>query len=590
MFLFDDAYAIVDNVSIRTPAALWALLATERPVVELSLAINYAFGGLDPFGYHLFNLVVHLVAGLTLFGLVRKTIALKQSCGREPADTAHVTELAPGALFALVVALIWLVHPLQTQSVTYVIQRGESMMGLFYLLTLYFFVRAVDSPRPLRWYAGSILACALAMSSKAVAVTAPVLVVLYDYLFVERSLRNIARHRWGYYVVLCSTWGVLAACGVFQHIFTPATDRTAVGLGFKGISPWEYALTQPGVILHYLRLSFLPYPLCLDYAWPVAKTAGLMVWPLVLMVIPVLLTLWAVHRRHWLGFVGAWFFVILAPTSSVIPVRDLAVEHRMYLPLGAVIVAALAIAAAGFRALANRWKLEERTRYQFAVSTLFLVVVALGVGTIRRNRDYDDDLGMWRDVAAKRPDNARAWINIGVLSERREDPAGAVEAYRKALRIAPEYPDGHYNLGVALIRLKRNGDAEVAFQSAINLAPDYLPAHVNLGALLSLRGDLEGAAAEYRAALSIAPRNADVRGRLAQVLARLGRGDEAREEFLRTIELNPRDVSAHVSFGDLLRALGESEEAAKQYRQALTLDPHHRGAAKALNQLPSASP
>ena len=356
VFLFDDAYAIVDNVRIRQLFPMERWLATERPAVELSLAVNYAVGKLNVFGYHVFNVAVHVLAGLTLFGLVRQTIAHCQSRGRKPTDTSFVTGLAPGALignadprdvqgaaiFAFAVALIWLIHPLQTESVTYVIQRAESLMGLFYLLTMYLFVCGVKSARPGRWCLAAVAACALGMATKEEMVTVPVMVLVYDRFFVVGSVREAWRRRGVVYLGLGLTWGVLFACGVVQHVFTPATDRTAIGFGFKGISPWEYTLTQSQVILHYLRLSLWPHPLCLDYVWPVAHSVDEVLAPAVVIVGLFLLTLWAFIRKHWIGFAGAWFFLILAPTSSVIPVRDVAFEHRMYLPLAAVIVVIVA--------------------------------------------------------------------------------------------------------------------------------------------------------------------------------------------------------------------------------------------------------
>jgi len=190
VFLFDDAYAIVDNLRIRQlfPVERW--MATERPVVELSLAVNYAVGKLNVTGYHVFNVAVHIAAALTLFGLVWRTVTHCQSRGRKPTDTVIVTRIAPGALFAFAVALIWLVHPLQTESVTYVIQRAESLMGLFYLLTMYLFVRGAGSARSWRWYAAAVVVCALGMACKAVMATAPVMPVGQTLLPEDHPVRR----------------------------------------------------------------------------------------------------------------------------------------------------------------------------------------------------------------------------------------------------------------------------------------------------------------------------------------------------------------------------------------------------------------
>ncbi len=657
VFLFDDAYAIVDNVRIRRLWPPWPLLTTERPVVELSLAINYAIGKLNPIGYHLVNIATHIAAGLTLFGVVRSTVAPSPSRGRKPTDALPVafapgaasvpspaTGLAPSALIALSVALIWIVHPLQTESVTYVIQRAESMMGLFYLLTLYAFVRAVgpgvsaakdrvapaprSDPRPPArrsdqetpqgpqqgprgslqrggWLVLSVMACALAMGSKAVAVTVPLVVLLYDRCFVAGTFANAIRKRCAYYVGLAATWGVLVLCGVPQNVLAPATSRTAIGFGFKEFSAVQYALTQPEVILYYLRLSVWPSPLVLDYAWPVAKHAGDVWVSLTAVGVLVAAVVWGLRKNHWLGFVGAFFFLVLSPTSSIIPIRDVAVEHRMYLPLAAVIVVILAALESATR----RWAPTLRSAWPaYVVAALVLLLsVPLAAVTVQRNRDYHDALTMWRDVTAKRPENARAHVNIGVLLERRGEVDAAIDAYRKALSLKPNYADAHFNMGVALMRQKRTLEAETAFRETLRLVPDDPGAHANLAQLLAGEEDLEGAAASYRAALQTAPQDAETRARLANTLRRLGERDAALAEaqlavrlaphlpaahealahsllaegdmaaavaeFRRTAELDPANLPARINLGTALKAQGHLEEAVEVYRQTLQVDP-----------------
>ena len=573
VFLFDDAYAIVDNLRIRQlfPVDRW--LATERPVVELSLAINYAIGKLKVSGYHVFNLLVHIAAALTLFGLVRRTLALCQSRGRKPTDTGPVTALEPGALFAFVVALFWLVHPLQTESVTYVIQRAESLMGLFYLLTVFLFVRGAQSARSWRWYLASIAACTLGMACKAVMATAPIVVLLYDRFFLAGSFREAWRRRGVVYLGLGLTWGVLFACGVVQHVFTPTTNRTAIGFGFKGISPWEYALTQTEVILHYLRLSLWPNPLCLDYAWPVAHHLGEVIAPGIVIVGLLLLTVWAFVRKHWIGFVGAWFFIILAPTSSFIPVRDVAFEHRMYLPLVAVIV----LMIAGVRAvwdLTGRRVLQNITSRRWVEAAIVVGIVALlGSCTVRRNREYHDAKGMWNEVAQKRPDNARAHVNIGALLEQVGRMEEAIEEFRIALVMEPDYADAHYNLGVALARLDRFEEAEQAFRDAIRLSPGDSSAHFNLASTLFRRGEWDGALAGYAEAVRIAPHDQDARLGLARTLAKKTRYDEAIAEYRRLLQMAPNNAVVHLDLGNAYIRKGDFPTAIEEFREAARLDP-----------------
>jgi tetratricopeptide (TPR) repeat protein len=573
VFLFDDAYAIVDNVRVRGLLPLDRWLATERPVVELSLAVNYAIGKLSVTGYHIFNGIVHVLAGLTLFGLVRRTIALNPSRGREPADTAQVTGLAPGALFALAVASIWLAHPLQTESVTYVVQRAESLMGLFYLLTLYLFVRGATSAPSWPWYVAAVLVCALGMASKAVMVTAPVMVLMYDRFFVAGSFRKAWDRRWSLYLGLVASWGMLLACGTVQQMVMPTTDRTAIGFGFKGISSWQYAVTQSGVLCHYLRLSIWPNPLCLDYAWPVARGVGEIVIPATVIVGLLLLTLWAFIRRHWTGFMGIWFFLILAPTSSFIPIRDVAVEHRMYLPLAAAIVVMAAVARAGWNILGRKTLRSDASRRWVAVAAVGGIVALLGSCTVRRNRGYHDDLSMWKEVAQQRPDNARAHVNIGVLLEQRGQAEEAVKEYRIALGLDPNYADAHYNLAVALIRLNRVDEAERAFREAIRLAPGDAPAHVNLATLLYGRSDWDAASAEYAEAVRLAPQDHGARLGLARTLAKKAKFDDAIAELRRVLEIAPNSAVAHFDLANAYLRKSDFPPAIEEFREAARLNP-----------------
>ena len=624
-FLFDDIYHIVENERIRQLWPPWNLLAVERPVVELSLAVNYALGGLKPWGYHAFNLVVHILAALTLYGVLSRTIVVYQSRGRKPTDISLVTGLAPGALFSFVIALLWAVHPLQTQSVTYVIQRGESLMGLFYLLTLYCAIRGLHTSRRLGWYGAAIVACALGMASKAVMVTAPVMVFIYDLVFLRNGT---SKRRWVLYAGLTATWGVLWTCGVTEEVLDPEVQRSHVGFGYHGITPLEYAATQPGAILKYLRLSFWPVGLCLDYDWPVARTAMVIIPSALVLLLMLGATAWGLVRRSWLGFAGAWFFVILAPTSSFIPIKDLAFEHRMYLPLAAVIVVVvLGVKTLVHRTLTPTLSLEGRGSFwkpriqyiEWPLNASVLVVAALLLGyfTYQRNKDYHSDLVMWTDVAAKRPDNARARVAVGnaLLARNRVDEAiaayreavairpdfadgqcalgmglarkgaldEAVTAYRESLRLDPNLAKAHYNLGNALSRQGRIDESIRSFRESLRIRPRFADAHCNLGNALAAQGQLDEAIAEYREAIRIKPGLANAHKGLGDVLVRLGRADEGIAAFQEAIRIQPDYANAHANLAAAHFDRGEYEEAAKHAREALRIDPAHAAAKETLN-------
>lgn len=525
-FVFDDLPYIVENRAIRSPWLPREILTTStRPVILLSFAVNHALGGLDPWGYRLLNVGIHLAAALLLYGVVRRSL-----------ETQGPRWQRAAAWAAGIVAMLWVAHPLQTQSVSYVWQRCESLMGMFYLLTLYCVIRSDASPHAMGWSAAAVISCALGMASKEVMVTAPVVVLLYDRVFLAGSWKEVARRRRGLYTGLAGTWLLLAI------LMARGTTRTGIWkatwiAGYENLSPWTYLLTQASVILHYLRLAVWPDRLCLDYrsVWPVASSVA-EAWPALLAVGGLLLlTAWAGRRRPALGFVGVWFFLILAPTSSFVPLEDLVFEHRMYLPLAAVIV----LPVVGCVALLDR--LPQRRRWlQWSAGAFALgLVFALAAVTAQRNLDYRSPLSIWRDTVAKAPNNPRAHRGLGLALEGRGRSEEAMAHYREALRIRPNYLEAHNNLGLALSAHGRIEEAMDHFRQALRIDPGSVEAHNNLGIALDRRGRFEEAIAHYAEALRIAPSSPDVHNNLGIALARSGRTEEAIAHFREALRSNP---------------------------------------------------
>jgi len=543
-FLFDDFYHIVENPRIRSLLhPMQILTGTTRPLVSLSLAINYALGGLSVWGYHAFNLAVHLLAGLTLFGVIRRTLLterLRARCGDQSAE------------LALAVSLLWVVHPLQTESVTYIIQRGESLMGLFYLLTLYCVIRG--------WRGPAVLCCALGMLAKPVMLTAPLMAILYDRIFLSQSWAELLRKRWKLYAGLAATWLILPpvlAGGVPEY-------RDRVGLHLQQISPAAYLLTQPGVILHYLRLSFWPHPLILDTHWPVVtglRQAGL---PAAAAGGLLAATLWALRRRPEIGFLGAWVFGILAPTSSLLPIADIAFEHRMYLPLAAVLLLSLL----GLQALLRRRRL-------LFCAVLFLLIPAAALATFHRNELYRDPVAFWADQIPHRPDNARAHVNLGAALQAAGRSPEAMEAFRKALSLQPDQADAHNNLATMFLLQNDLGQAEFHYREALRLSPDLAMAHKGMGMLLQKKGRLEEAAAEYIQALRLNPVFSDARVQLGLIRQTQGRPQEAFEQYREALKFNPREPAAYNNIGTLFFRQGKWREAARFFARALELNPDY---------------
>src|SRR5262245_19409690 len=311
-FIFDDIFAISRNEQIRDLSNLPAVLtpvaespAAGRPLVGLSFAINYAIGGYDVRGYHAVNIGLHLACGLLLFGIVRKAL----TSGR-----IGIQSDRDAVLTAFAIALLWTVHPLNSEVVDYLTERTESMMALCYLAVIDANIRAAGSVRPRFWIAMSVLASAAGMACKESMVTIPVTVALYDRVFLFDSWREAARRRWPLYAGLLATWVLLALLMLDRPRTLSAGFSTAVA------SPWVYLLNQAVIVPYYFRLALWPDALVVNYGWARPLTLA-DVWPgALLMVLLIVLTLWALVRHPKSGFLGAWIFITLAPASSVLPV------------------------------------------------------------------------------------------------------------------------------------------------------------------------------------------------------------------------------------------------------------------------------
>lgn len=549
IFLLDDTRAIVENRRIHQLWPPGQILSGPRPIVDLSLAINYAISGVKPWSYHAVNFLIHLLAALTLFGLVRRTLSQR--------GVNHTV----GVSFA--VALIWAVHPLQTQAVTYVIQRSESMMGLFYLLTLYCFIRGTESNRR-GWFALAVIACALGMGSKPVMVTAPVVVLLYDRALVASQWREVFHRRWGVHLALAATWSVLAWTGVLGGIVETSPEaHVTVGFGVARCTPIEYALTQTGVILRYLRLAFWPHPLCLDYAWPLTKSFGDAALPLTGIMVFIVATIWAWIRRPALGFLGAAFFLILAPTSSFVPIQDAAFEHRMYLPLAALVI--LVVLSAD-RVIRSR---------PLAVGLLIVVAGGLALTTYQRNKLYANPAAMWQDVVAQRPHNGRAYNNLGNALVAENRAAEALPQFEQALRLVEPSATVHFSYGVALAAFSRTDDAVAQYREALRLFSDFAKAHNNLGQLIAGRRDYAKAIEHFQTALRIDPDYPDARYNLGLALNAIGRLEDSVEHYRRALQLRPDNAGWHNNLAAAQTQLGQFDEAVREFYTALRLDPDY---------------
>jgi tetratricopeptide (TPR) repeat protein len=490
-FVFDDLRVIVANERIRNLWPIWTpLLGSSRPLVQLSLAINFAMSGYNVWSYHLTNLLVHWAAACVLLGTLRRILDRNR--------LAAVRINKDGLAFAI--ALLWIVHPIQTESVTYVIQRGESMAALFCLLTLYCFLRSFESSATVMWRTMSVVAFLGGVASKSIAVVAPCAVLICDSTLIAGSIRDAFRVRPRYYMALFAPLAVLPLFLSAQ----PADWSGSAGLGIAGVSPVRYAASQPRAILRYLELTFWPNDLCLDYGWPPAEDAIVITLAATFILTLLALSIWACWRKSSAGLAGVFFFLLLAPTSSFIPVADLIVEHRMYLPLATVISLVVSGSFLAVDKLSERFEIRRRKSAVliFAASAATMLLTLL---TIVRNDEYRSEILLWTRATEVSPLSARAQYDLGTVLMRSHQFDVAAEHLRRATEIRPTYQEAYYNLGNVQLAQGQPVTAAASFRRALALSPSDWQAHNNLGVALLHIGNVSDAVAEFGRALRLNP-------------------------------------------------------------------------------------
>jgi len=571
--LLDDQRALVENMSIRQLSPLSGVLhpprqmpVTGRPLVNLSFALNYALGELKVEGYRVWNIGVHALAGFALFGFLRLTFLRLAEGGAVGLPSAGAVPLA------FVCALIWVVHPLNSETVNYLTQRTESMMGLFVLLTLYASARAaqVDSQaRPSArvarsgrtWRVVAVLAAVAGVACKETALTIPLLVVAWDRAFAFSSLRAAWQRRRGLYLGCAASWVLFLYFARELPFFAPG--------GFeREISRWSYFLHQGPTILHYLRLAFWPRHLIFDYGAPEPITLA-EVWPEVATIAALLgLTVVAWWRRPTLGYWGVWFFVTLAPASSFIPIpTEVGAERRMYLPLVAVIViVGLACATLLGRLTSDR----VRRRVSWALAAVLVVV--LGATTMARNRDYADGVRIWQTVLERRPHpRAHEHLAMSLRDANRIDESMAHLAIA-----APGSPNALHALASARLERGDRAGAIADYREFVTRHPDnrhIIEAREAFAAALLETGDVAGAVEQYRAIVTKNPAYARGRVGLAGALSRAGDVAGAKTEYREALRIQPQNLAALINLGLVEAASGETDKALETLRKALTLQP-----------------
>jgi tetratricopeptide (TPR) repeat protein len=606
-FIFDDNSSIIDNTSLKHLSQIFSLhggtgfTVSGRPILNASLALNYALGGYAVFGFHVLNFIIHCAASVTLFGLLRRTLKRIMKEGLSPYEVSTLS---------LLITLLWALHPLQTESVTYVIQRAESLMGFFYLFSIYGFIRSIDEANEKAsrtWAILSVVSVFLGMGSKEVMVSAPFFILLYDRTLITGTFLQALKKRKLYYTFLALSLVIVCLIAL-----NTGTRNDTAGFGLQ-VSPLQYWQTQFQAITHYLFLSVWPKDLIFDYG--VVWTRGLSeYWYHALIVIALLsLTGWAMIQKKAYALLGAFFFGVLAPTSIVPGVRQTMAEHRMYLPLASVITALVLI---GFL------QLKKKGLFKVGLITCLSFSCVLAYLTLSRNAVYQNPLTLYRDTATKRPENAFAHYNLAnqillkgktkTENVNQDELEEASREYAACIQYAPNYADAYFNWGNTLHLLGKTRDAIEKYDHAVAYNPKHAEAEAalaaelgkipgaeklalmhlersvtlnaenydsqdNLGIALSqIPTRIAEAEAHFLKAIALNPKDAKVHNDLGLMLSQIDtRKADAISEYLKAINLNPTLTEAHVNIAFLLSEFPDKRDAAiSQYEEALKLDPN----------------
>lgn len=585
-FVFDDTPNIVENPLIKSLHYFADTHAVESSGVDretktffisrrfgyLTLAANYKLGGLDVTGYHLFNITVHVINALLVYWLILLTLP----------PPCHATTDPRRSSIALLCALVFVSHPVQTQAVTYVIQRFASLATLFYLLALALYIRSRLTQSDLTRYATyilSVLSALAAMKTKEIAFTLPVVITLYEFFFLKGSIRTR--------LACLAPFALTLLVIPMSHVggFDSTSDLTRIDAAMKvagstAISRWQYLITQSRVLVTYIRLLLLPVNQNIDYDYPVYETffapevCVSAVFVLSLFALGIYLyRRWATDKTHngrrvrLVSFGIIWFFVTLSVESSIIPIRDVIFEHRLYLP-SVGFIAALTTASV----IATE-RFIGKTKSTATILLTCAIVISLSVATYKRNYIWQDAIRLWEDTARKSPGKVRPHNSLGSLYMRAGRFDDAIRQYQSALAIDPNYAETLFNLGSVYAAAGRQEEAIAAYQTAIGLSPGYADAYNNLGVVYDQQGRPDEAIAQYVIALRLAPNSAQVHNNIGKVYDAQGRYEEAISEFKVALQFKPDYPMALNNLGNVYFKQGRFNEAASRYTAALDIDP-----------------
>jgi len=566
-FIFDSRNNIESNPHIRISKitldnlaeAAFKSNARQRPLSNISFALNYYLHGYNVVGFHVVNILVHITTGFLLYFFVKSTF-------RTPALRSRYGDYLWISFFT---AAVWMVHPLQTQSVSYIVQRMNSLCAMFYVLSMLFYARfRLSGQQKTKWwlFSGCILAGLLALASKQIAAMLPVFIIAYEwYFFQDLKLKWLKNQ-----IPLMTGCLLLAAVIALALLGSNPLDGILKGYQGRDFTLTQRLLTEPRVVIFYLSQLLWPHPsrLNMDHDFPLSNslidpmTTFFSIFSIAVLIgLAVLMA----RKRRLLSFCIIWFFGNLVIESSILPL-EIIFEHRVYLPsmtFSLIIVL-----------LVSGW-----VKPRWLQTALLCAMVTFGaVWTYERNAVYKDRITFWQDCVDKSPGKARPYNNLGVALADQGYQDQAIKQYQKALQIDPLYQDPIANIGLSLAEQGKIEESISQFLKALAINPKDYKTLNNLGASLIVVGRDTEAIQKLSEALTLDPYYAQAHNNLGVALQRQGRVDEAIDHFSTAVQLDPNYTLAYNSLGILLANQGRYEEAIEQFSAVLKLNPENKTA------------
>jgi tetratricopeptide (TPR) repeat protein len=570
-FVFDDRPNIQTNTKIKMKQlSLTGLLkagfespSTRRPVSNISFAFNYFLNGYNVVGYHFVNILIHIINSILLYFLAKTTL-------NTPALRWRYDPFAL-AWIPIFSAFIWGLHPLLTQSVSYIVQRMNSLSTLFFILAILLYARGrlTQNTRLRPWlFVGCAVSSLLAFGSKEITATLPFFIILYEWYFLRGDSSFRFKKNSLVFIGACFFFVVLA----LLYMGTAPLDDILAGFSKRDHTVYQRLLTELRVVIFYISLIFWPHPsrLNLDHAFDLSHS---LIDPittllsLIAIVVSIAAAVYLVKKAPLISFGIFWFFGNLVIESSIIPL-EIIFEHRTYLPSMIFILMLVSLA---FQIIRPKW---------LCFTLMFLVIAALSIGTYERNKVWTSAVAVWQDSVSKSERKARPYNNLGVAlaTENRLDEA--VEMYRIALQIRPDYALAHYNLGNALAKGGYFEEGLFHFNESLRIDPGHKEVHNDLGVALIKQERLTEAIRHLQKALQLSPDYAVAHNNLGIALGRQNHLVEAIHHYQEALRHDPEYAEAHNNLGYALQRQGQFEAAHYHYGEALRIHPDYVAARK----------